>query len=233
MLFFRRYGAIFILSVFLMTPLAVQATTIERITDSEPWPVVAVEIDPVIWFSLAGESQFILSENDFVWETFGYCVELEQDVYSGAPYEVDLTPVKTLSNGIEAAWLVNEFAVGLGKGPANPTSEDSMYAEAALQLAIWDTIYGDDLTMAFALEPILNLYNGYIDSLQAAQNSGVFDTFFADDFSIAHHDQYQDFLVYKGDPSAAVPEPSTISLMVIGLLLLFIIIDRQKRMGLF
>ncbi len=215
----KKLLVIITFSVLVLTPLSVGAIQLQTVADSNSWPTVYFEFNSSGWVGSAGEFKLILGVGSDAFDSLGYCVELDEPISVPGLYNVELQAVTTKTNGLDAAWLMNEYAYGLGKGPADATISEMMDAKAALQLAIWDTIYQDMFTvLSDTSDSIESLYTGYVDGLNQAKSSDSYNTDFSVNFSIAHQDTYQDLMIYKPDASGAVPEPATILLMGCGLI---------------
>ncbi len=211
----KKFSVIITFCVLVLTPFSVGAIQLQTVGDTSTWSTVYFKFGNVTSVGSAGEFQLIVGEGIDAFDTVGYCVELEEGISIPGTYNVTLKSVDFRPNGQDAAWLMNEYAYGLGNIPVDATINE-MDAKAALQLAIWDTIYGVNFTvLSDTADSIENLYTSYINGLAAA---GAYDTGFADNFSVAHQPGYQDLMIYNPDDSGAVPEPSTVFLMGFGLI---------------
>jgi len=227
----KKLLVIITFGVLVLTPFSVGAIPLRTVKDVNwnLWPTVNFKFNTVYSTGTAGEFQLILGAGIDAFDTVGYCVELDEPISTPGIYDVSLEPVTFKTNGMDAAWLMNEYAYGLGNIPTDP-SINEMDAKAALQLAIWDTIYGVDFTVLGATaDSIETLYKGYISGLELAKSGSGYNTGFAKNFSIAHQAKYQDLLIYNSDASGAVPEPSTILLMGCGLFSLGLIRRKSNK----
>jgi len=220
----KKISVLITFGFFMLAPFSVEAIQLQTVGNPNTWSTVSFHFAGTDSEGLAGEFQLILGTGDDAFDTVGYCVELEEHIAIPEIYDFfELKPVAFRPNGLDAAWLMNEYAYGLGNEPADATVS-AMDAKAALQLAIWDTIYGDRFTVLGATsDAIETLYTDYIGSLATAKENNGYDTAFAANFSIAHKDQVQDLMVYQPNGSGAVPEPGTIFLMGCGLISLGLI----------
>ena len=137
---------------------------------------------------------------DNIWDlnTFGYCIDLDKSVNNKKIYSVNL--VKPDNNYLFASWLIDEY------GDDARTNKDK---QAALQLSIWETVYGD----FFHYTPtgtIGSFYQLYYNSIPG------FVSNLKHEYMIAKHvnGNYQDVIV-RGNP---IPEPTTLFLTGLGLL---------------
>jgi hypothetical protein len=223
----KKLWIIITFGVLMLTPFSVGAIQLQTVGDPTTWSTAHIEFNGSHLY-YAGEFELILGQGSDAFDTVGYCVELDEPISIPGLYDAELKSVDFKDNGLDAAWLMNEYAYGLGNGPADATIDETMNAKAALQLAIWETIHGADFTLlSETADSIENLYTGYLNGLATAKSAGTYNTDFADNFSIAHQVDVQDLLIYNPDGSGAVPEPSTILLMGCGLLFLGLI--RKKR----
>ena len=226
----KKLSVIITFGILVLTPFsvgAIQLQTVGELSDLSTWKTVSFHFGNLDEQGLAGEFDLIVGKGSDAFDTIGYCVELEEPISIPELYDVSLEPVTFRPNGMDAAWLMNEYAYGLGNRP-DDAAINEMDAKAALQLAIWDTIYEDKFTVLGATsDSIESLYTGYIKGLATAKSTGVYNTAFAVNFSVAHQEDYQDLLIYNPDDSGAVPEPGTILLVGCGLLFLGLI--RKKR----
>lgn len=187
----------------------------------------------------AKAGEFVITSSGL--ESAAFCVELGNPEAAG---DADLlwlssssTPVD-YPNAYYAAWLMDQYSTGLGY--TGYTDKD--IADAALQIAIWDTISD--------YNKLSNLYSGsiyenfdydnnetpgdgdttidgdiedqawaiaetYIDALMTASSDGLDESDFSGlyRFAVADFETSQDLLVAQ-----AVPVPSSIILLVSGLL---------------
>lgn len=216
--------------VWVFAPLSASAIRMETVGSVSSWETVYYEFNDTEREGLAGEFQLIMGEGDDAFETVGYCVELDEGVSTPWIYEVELKPADFRDNGLDAAWLMNEYAYGLGNETGGA---DIMEAQAALQLAIWDTVYDDNFTVLGATsDSIEALYTGYISGLENAKSSGAYNTDFASSFRVTHKQDVQDLLIHVPNRSTATPEPGTVLLLGCGLLALGFIKSSRKKQNL-
>jgi len=200
----KKLSVIITFCVLVLTPFSVGAIPLQTV--AYQGASVQYEFNGNHRSGIAAEFQLTLGNGSDEFGTNGYCVELEETISIPKLYDVELKSVSFRPNGMDAAWLMNEYAFGL----------ENLDAKAALQLAIWDTIYEDAFTVLSATSnSIEKLYADYINGLATAKSIGPYNTDFADNFSVSHQNGIQDLLIYT---PAAVPEPSTIFLMGFGLI---------------
>lgn len=195
------------------------------------------------YWANAAELSITLGEGDAALQTIAYCVELDETIYFGEEYDVRLAEPWIKNAGWEAAWLMDHFAPGLGNAVEGYEESE---AAAALQLAIWDLVHGDALTVSDANAPaILELHDFYMDRLARVRPS----TDLRYDYDIAWVADVQDLLVHrrtarptpKPTPAPApppepgpivdahaTPEPGTWAMLAFGMLAW---ISFRKRAG--
>ena|GEM_PF-2617303 len=165
-----------------------------------------------------------------------YCVDLQHYDLSGP----NQTVVNTMNNwnntavpahadlgGGAASWLYNTYGLAAVGNQAK---------EAALSLAIWNVLYDNDFTVlggtGFSVSSLSNqtygtLANQYLASLQTAMTQGVT---LPNDLWLQTANVSQN---YAQDFIAPVPEPATLSLLVIALACgaVFVRKERSRLVG--
>jgi len=164
--------------------------------DDDPWDGWRQENNFGTW---AGRFQLTVSEdNGYQYTTSGFCVDLNTGFGNGTfTYE----DVDSEENGAQLAWLFENFGL----------STNTKTQDAALQLAIWDILYGDYVrtndTTTYANPDIYQQYEDYITALNETDDYTTKGL-----YKIARIDGKQDMIL------RVVPEPATMMLFGFGLL---------------
>lgn len=164
------------------------------------------------------------SYNGLDW--IGYCVDPSQTYVN--PVEIVSTsswlgtnPGST--NWLEAAWLMENYAVGfswLDGASVDYNSTSVKYSIMALQLAIWEVIVDDGTTYSLtsgdyrstANSTVLSLATTYLTALNTAKSAGGGTVTLSGDYTyvIGTSSTGQDILL--GTKAAATPEPASLFL---------------------
>ncbi len=169
----------------------------------------------------AGEFNVTLKNEDDTllngggWFT-AFCVELSQSIGVGQSLSDSIRPElfgDGHNMGLKAAWLFDTYY------DENATDTDI----AALQLAIWsvtnsfDPTSGNPSAAIDRAELFLNSLDGNFSTADTAYLNQTYTIFTSDTL--------QDLIVMTGQP---VPEPTTVALMVVGLVGLIGVVRRQR-----
>ena len=160
-----------------------------------------------------------------------YCVDLAQTFFG--PPSAALTGYSLISGasnttafaaggwGVNAATITANLGKLLGYVASSAGLVDTSTESTSLQLAIWNTIYDTDSTVASGAFSDTSPYAAYATALLtgAASFSGSSVA-----LQVLHSDTNQDFLV-----TTPVPEPSTYALMLAGLAGVGFVARRRAR----
>lgn len=136
--------------------------------------------------------------------TYGFCIDLTVTAGSGTA-SLEAITTDTLR---QAAWILDNFY----------SSGNTALQNAAIQLAIWDIIYGyaangTDRFVPWASAADGDVYDLYNDYITALENNYPVNGFDASDYMILDFDGQQDMIT-----TTPVPEPATFALFVLGML---------------
>ncbi|MCP4110620.1 MAG: PEP-CTERM sorting domain-containing protein [Desulfobacteraceae bacterium] len=157
---------------------------------------------------------FTVSFKEFDDVFTAFCIDPDQPISTGQNQNlpVELVPVSTVTGGLEAAWLLQEYGNDMDAG--------------AMQVALWEVVKDTDYDLTsgdFILtespDTMRNLANEYLNNLAANFDADGLDAL----FMASKHPEKQD-LIYLGtifgDNTSAVvtPEPGTMFLLCFGIL---------------
>jgi len=151
-----------------------------------------------------------------------YCVELTQSFYLPSG---DMTGYTIVAGSAYGEWTLPTTSNRIGQlmtyVNAHPGAVDNAAESTSLQLAIWNSIYDTDNTLAGGSFLDTTSYAAYADTLLAASASTVSNL---DVYVLTNRDS-QDFLV-----TTPVPEPETYALVLAGLGVMVSVSRRRGRM---
>jgi hypothetical protein len=149
---------------------------------------------------------------DSSFATGAYCVQIDKTTYIPGTYNIQLRELQT-DQERKAAWLMSNYM-----GYTDNTIIGKING-AALQLAIWETYYGD----LFIYNPngsIGDKYSFYLDELSKKYSLGS-----CSDINFAISPDSQNLLVKVPAP---VPEPATLLILGSGLICIAVFRKRNK-----
>ncbi len=196
----KRYLSFYIVLLFLVGFASTAGATNIDIVSLDSWTIVNVTYQGATKNVYAGE--FDLTVDGVA--TTGYCVDFEATTWvpSYGYTGITLTGLDAITKGTQAAWLMDTY----GDGAAN--------SNAAVQLLIWELLYGEDFTYN-ATNTNYGTVGYYYYQYYAALGNNSYS---GSDYSIALLNPEAQNLLVKASAPAPVPEPATLMLLGTGLL---------------
>lgn len=166
--------------------------------------------------SLTKVGPFSVTIQDYDQNFTAFCIEPDQPIGIGANLniEVELVSAGTVAGGLEAAWLLQNYA-----------NADA----AALQVALWEIIKDDnqaheydlttgDFQLVNANQTIVDNANEYLDDLSQNFSADGLDIKFMASLNPSKQDlMYIGYILDNGGADAHTPEPTTVFLLGSGL----------------
>jgi len=186
-----------------------QATQLKIDNSGSLWgSLIDIKVDNTIHDSVGAgrfHTKVMTDDGKLLVDTFSYCVDIKQSFGWNTPFSIVDTPMG--DNYLLAAWRVYNYDPFIGVNKFIDYDKDRRMVAQALQLAVWDAVYGSISVGDANNDELVALYKKMIGL------NDINSSFTGSGFMLAISEGSQDQLV-----AAPVPAPATMLLKVIGLL---------------